>query len=269
MQIPSTEVIRQDMLIFPGNCKQTMIEKFRGKSSIDVSIGEIIYHTDDSDKKKVVVTDKTYELESQETVYLVSKEELNVPKGYVAYVFLKNRFSQKGFMAFNTGIIDGGFKGPISTLATNLSSKTIELGVEKLNTDKFFRVVFHKIDFPKDELEDVETSPNNRDDYMAYLKADLRSLPKYFLDRDKLKKQIDESLNSKTLNISMKNFAIIFGLLSLIVTLGPSIAESLHQKILQNQKIEILEKRVRDLEKKVLNVTDETKAPKSDGKQVS
>ena len=253
------------MLIFPGSCKQAMIEKFRGKSGIDVSIGDIIYHTDDSDKKKVVVTDKPYELESQETVYLVSKEELDVPKGYVAYVFLKNRFSQKGFMAFNTGIIDGGFKGPISTLATNLSSKTIELGVEKLNTDKFFRVVFHKIDFPKDELEDVQTSPNNRDDYMAYLKADLRSLPKYFLDRDKLRKQIDESLNSKVLNISMKNFMIIFGFLSLIVTLGPGIAESLNQKILQDKKVEVLEKRVRDLEKQVLHVTDETKAPKPDG----
>lgn len=66
------------MIIFPGSCKKEMAEKFRGKSSIDVSIGAVIYHTDDSDKKKVAVTNKAYELESQETVYLVSKEELNV-----------------------------------------------------------------------------------------------------------------------------------------------------------------------------------------------
>lgn len=213
-----------------------------------MSIGQVIYHTDDSDKKKINVTNQTYELEAQETVYIVSKEELDVPPGYVAYVFLKNRFSQKGFLAFNTGIIDGGFRGPISTLATNFSSKTIELGVAPLNTDKFFRVVFHKIDLPLDEFTDVGSSSYTREDYMNYLKSDLRSLPKYFLDREKLRKEIDASLNSKALNVSFKNLAIIFGILSALITLGPTLGEVIRQTAFPIEKFNELESRIHRLE---------------------
>lgn len=248
MQISSTEVIEQGMVVFPDDDKNFLIQKFKGKSSIDVSIGQIIYLTDDSDKNKVAITSDTYELEAQETVYLVSKEELNVPPGYVAYVFLKNRFSQKGFLAFNTGIIDGGFRGPISTLATNFSSKTIELGIEALNTDKFFRVVFHKIDLPPEELSQVTCSHYNRNDYMNYLKSDLRSLPKYFLDREKLRRQIDASLNNKALNVSVKNIAIILGLLSAVISLAPMVGELIFQKAFQGNRIEMLEYRISELE---------------------
>jgi len=219
---------------------------YAGKSSIEVSVGTVIYQ-DSEGKKGIKLEDGTYCLEPQETVYVVSEETIHVPPGYVAYVFLKNQFSQQGLLAFNTGIIDGGFNGPISTLITNLSSKRVELGEGK--TVEFFRIVFHGID-----MSDIEKSKVKIRDhcdikkYQIHRKEELSNIPKYFLDPEKLKKKIDDSLNDKAQIIGVRKFTALLGVLSIFVVILPLITAPAYDLFFSTEKLSILEKRIDQLE---------------------
>ncbi|MDV7398303.1 hypothetical protein RZS08_43265, partial [Arthrospira platensis SPKY1] len=93
----------------------------------------------------------------------------------MAYVFLKNRLSQKGLLAFNTGIIDPGFEGPVSTVMTNLSREAILLSSHGENS-KFFRVVFHKMTLAG-ELTSNEKRIYSYADYRKYRVSDLKTFP--------------------------------------------------------------------------------------------
>lgn len=244
MQISNTNAIRSGMVKRQGDILNH--KDYAGKSSIEVSVGTVIYQ-DSEDKKRIKLEDETYCLEPQETVYVVSEETIHVPPGYVAYVFLKNQFSQQGLLAFNTGIIDGGFNGPISTLVTNLSSKKIELGEGK--TVEFFRIVFHEIDMSDIEKSKVKIRDHcDIKEYQIYRKEELSDIPKYFLDPEKLKKKIDDSLNDKAQIIGVRKLTALLGVLSVFVVVLPIISEPVYDVFFNTEKISILEKRIEQLE---------------------
>ncbi|WP_165905158.1 hypothetical protein [Parashewanella curva] len=195
MQLSASETIKLG-LITGKDGELLRHEHYVGKSSVDLSVGEIIHK--DEKGSSVVVED--YEILPQETVYLLSEQFINVKPGYVAYVFLKNRLSQGGLLALNTGIIDSGFNDPLSTLVTNFSKKNIEINSDEKTY--FFRVVFHKISLGEYEtLADFESKEYSYDIYKKYRKQDLRALPRFFLDPDSIKNKINDELSDKAIGI--------------------------------------------------------------------
>lgn len=225
MQVSSGYAIRNGF-VKDRNGHPLEISKYEDKSSIDVTIGEVISH---KSRYCTRSSDSFYSVEPQETVYIISNEVLDIPADYVAYVFLKNRLSQKGILAFNTGIIDGGYKGVISTLITNLSMKNIELD----DKDKpFFRVVFHKVSMTEEEKEKAIRSMNDREGtslekYRSKRSKELLNLPKYFLDRLGIKKQINDELNQKAMNLGVWKLTLVIAIIAIVMSVVPAASKHL------------------------------------------
>lgn len=241
MQISSYTAIREGMVkTKDGNFIDE--EKYAGKSSIDISIGEIIYHDQKSGEVK---SSERHNLLPQETVYLISDELIDIPNDHIAYVFLKNRFSQKGVLAFNTGIIDAGYCGHASTLITNLSLSAVDL---KKNKDYFFRIVFQKVEVG--ESANQSSANITLDQYRQYRIEELERLPKFFLNPEGIKKQINQELNDKALNFGLAKLGLFFAIIGILMILVPPLtevaAESIKSRYADKSHAKILE-----MEKKI------------------
>lgn len=258
MQISTVEAIKQEFIL-SRNSEKLSYDSFEGKSSFDISVREIIHW-----RNEEIASSQDYILKPQETVYLISEQRISVKPGYVAYVFLKNRLSQKGIMALNTGIIDGGFNGPISTLITNLSKENIIIS----ETD-FFRVVFHKIDMNQDELKRIKDDTDNREpysynQYKNLIIQNFKNLPQHFLDRHELKNQIDKELSQKALNIGRAELGIIFAAITIVFAFLPPLATIISDLMLGSEKmarneLKILDKKVVELELKIKTLEESKK----------
>jgi deoxycytidine triphosphate deaminase len=239
-------------------------------SSIDLVIREILVKTKDG----VVAPVTSYIIKPRETVSLISEQRVNIKPGHIAYVFLKNRLSQNGILALNTGILDGGFNGPISTLVTNFSNKPISLscltdenrGVDTIHKS-FFRVVFHTISLSYEEKENIRISNYTYKKYRSMKEKDLESLPKYFLDptkqQENMKLEFDQKI-SEIKDINFNKYLSVAGFLAALLIpvlfiflppLGKAFSDEIFfssetnaSKFLQLEKrIETLDEKLHDL----------------------
>ncbi len=133
MQLSPKKSIDEGFILSRDRTKINELEfnKYYNSSSVDLTIRDILVK-DNKDKIRCV---SSYKIKPQETVYLISEQIIRVKPGYVAYVFLKNRVSQNGILALNTGIVDGGYDGPISTIVTNFSNAEVSLSAELFTSD--------------------------------------------------------------------------------------------------------------------------------------
>lgn len=254
MQLSAFEVVSEKYVV-KSNGDPLDSLKFRGKASVDIGIREILIKEDES--TNYVVAKNSHVVKPQETVCVISEERIIVPDGYVAYVFLKNRLSQKGLLAFNTGIIDPGFDGPVSTVITNLSRESIELSNVEPDC-LFFRVVFHKMTI-SGNLTNLERRKYNYEEYKRYRVEDLKKLPSHFLDPQKIRDQVDKSLHDKAGLISNRNFGWLLFALTIVCVLGPILLTVFtgfmsDKYIFQNEKIAVLEKEISDLRNEMLKM---------------
>ena len=155
-------------------------------------------------------------------------------------------------LALNTGIVDSGFKGPLSTLVTNFSTKDFDIDGEQ----EFFRVVFHKLEnFDEKNIKAVKPRVYDYYTYLKYKIEDISRLPKYFLNRDLLKTQIAEEVASKAAEIKLGKAAIWLSIsLALITIIGPITISKYELLVTEKQKalelkIEVLTKRIEYLER--------------------
>lgn len=205
-------------------------QKLFSHSSFNLKVREILAKCE----KGLVVEDATHgsdhgvrnplagRIEPQQTVYVLSEERLCIPQGCVAYVFLKNRLSQKGLLALNTGIIDPGFNGPISTMLLNLSSETIELPIG----EPFFRVVFHDIEAPDSKGRQTRNEKSySYEDYRSYRIKEMLQLPKDFQNTDRIKETIDSELSDRILSINASNLTVILAILTALLVIVPPVVQ--------------------------------------------
>ncbi|HHN8971542.1 TPA: hypothetical protein ACP7S0_004133 [Escherichia coli] len=197
-------------------------------SSVDITIGEVLYKDKDGNITKGIGTT----LKPQESLVIISNEIINVPSDHVAYVFLKNRLSQKGLLVLNTGIIDAGYVGPISTVIINFSNVDAVIPSGRTKEEKeFFRVVFHKLDSTtiSSTLQQSQQAVNySNQDYEAYKNKkinDLKNLPKTFLEPMFLQKKIQDELYSKLSEFSMVRLGLIIAALGLCFTILPMVRD--------------------------------------------
>jgi dUTPase len=196
---------------------------YMNKSSFDVEVKEIIYK-DDNDKVKR--RPSTENLKPQNSAYLISKQYIRVPEGYIAYVFLKNRMSQRGLLALNTGIIDQNYYGPVSTLILNLSNQVTEIPNPDYPLDlSFFRIVFHKVDDTSEDLSNLKfpTKKHEYEDYISHRIKELAFLPKTFLNTNEIEERVKKAVTDKIKEYSLGRLLIyvaIVGFLFSLLSMG-------------------------------------------------
>ncbi|EGQ9095996.1 hypothetical protein GA102_04855 [Vibrio alginolyticus] len=225
MQIKTEDAVRLGFVL--GEEKELIPHQgYVGKSSFDLEVREVLVKDDHG---HAVGNSSIENLQPQDSAYLISKQYIRVPKGYVAYVFLKNRMSQKGLLALNTGIIDQNYYGPISTLILNLSNRAASIPDKDAPDDlSFFRVVFHKIDSNEQIDENALEFPTDAEakdyqEYVRYRKLELLALPKTFLNAKEIENRIKDEVTNKTREFSINRLlsgVAIVGLLFALVPLG-------------------------------------------------
>jgi deoxycytidine triphosphate deaminase len=189
-------------------------------SSIDLVIREILVKAEND----TVTSVTSYIVKPRETVTLISEQRVSIAPGYIAYVFLKNRLSQNGILALNTGILDGGFTGPISTIVTNFSSRPVSLasltpsnrGIDTIHKS-FFRVVIHKIELTEEEINKVKKSNYTYEKYRSMKERDLDSLPNFFLDPTKQQHEMKLDFDQKISDIKDVNFSKYLAIAGFII----------------------------------------------------
>ncbi|KJY76688.1 hypothetical protein TW78_04490 [Vibrio coralliilyticus] len=217
MQISTYDAVKNGFIL-DRDQKQLDPEPFKSNSSFDLTFREILYKDVEGDN--VRREEQRILLKPQDSVYLISEQYIKVPKGHIAYVFLKNGMSQKGLLALNTGIIDQDYFGPISTLLINLSSQSTPIPVPNIKPNAaFFRVVFHKID--NTERGDNKMSPIDYDEYLTYRMSELDRLPRTFLNQHEIETRVKAQVEAEVKRFNTRRLTYLLTVLGLVLTFYP------------------------------------------------
>lgn len=186
-------------------------------SSYDVSIGEIIL----SEGTSVTELDE-YTLLPQGVVEVVSDETFQLPKNVTGYAMVKTSLCNEGILPLNIGIIDPGYKGPISATLLNFSKKEFNLSKGKI----FLRVTFHECY----ESKKVGPKEKSRQQYISERKDKALNFAPKFLNLDLYIKDATKQFNDefkatlwKVLPIvgaGIALTALLVTIFSFLVTLG-------------------------------------------------
>jgi deoxycytidine triphosphate deaminase len=133
--------------------------------TLDLTIGSIVPIGKEVEaKKKQIPEEGCCFLEPREMVWVLSKEEFNMPPNVTGLATLKTAFTKDGILALNVGIIDPMFTGPISTALINFSDRPRQIRIGS----KFFRLIF----FEHDDVAafHVEDESISYHDYVRELK---------------------------------------------------------------------------------------------------
>ena len=283
MQISTQDAVRLGFVL-DENRRKLDPYLFTDKASFDLEFRTIL--TLDEENQSIVSSDSVENLKPQQCAYLISKQFIRIPKGYIAYVFLKNRMCQRGLLALNTGIIDQDYYGPISTLVINLSKKHAAIPNENYPNDRsFFRVVFHKFDSnganePSSEVSEdhlvFSQAFHSYDEYLGGCKSKLRDYPENFLNAAALEKRLQGEIEKKAGDFSMKKLSVYLALLAVVFTLLPMLKDYFftwkfdlkdysHQVIQNQNTMEKLTKQIQTLEEEVTRLkSQENKIEKRD-----
>jgi len=192
-----------------------------------------------------------FKIAPQQMFVIVSRERVHVPAGLIGYAMPKTSLCNKGILVLNTGLIDPGYSGPISTNAINFSQETLYLR----KGETFLRLVFHSLTsgIARDERPVVDDA-----EYLRERKMTSARLPSTFMNlRAHIKEVSDEVISRQ-----IRNFAWMFALLALGISLSalylPYLADHIRSVPSSSQverenerlrdEVQNLEGRVRELE---------------------
>jgi deoxycytidine triphosphate deaminase len=125
---------------------------------------------------------------------IVSKEHVNIPEGYVAYALPKTSLCQEGILTLNTGILDPGYDGLISTVGINFNNRPHRLRKD----DPFLRLVFHKIEGENAEQPDTLTKVLSNEDYLEVRADEAKRFPNTFLDVENSRRELVNEISKAT-----------------------------------------------------------------------
>jgi len=154
-------------------------------ASYDLTIGSILIEGESHAGASV---------KPQQTFIIVSKERVKVPAGFVAYAMPKTRLCNTGILALNTGVVDPGYDGPLSTIAINFSEshKPLCAGTP------FLRLVFNSLEGERSGDEDLVVAESDQKRIERS-----KEFPETFLDvpgqtEPFVRKVADEALGKQT-----------------------------------------------------------------------
>ena len=140
------------------------------RASADLTVGHILVgnkkHTD------------SVSIEPQQMFIIVSRERVTVPVGLAANALPKTGLCNEGILCINTGIIDTGYSGLISTTAINFGKTPYLISPG----DVFLRVVFHPLDGDKAHESVDSGKPIDDDEYLRLRRSYSIKFPAQFMD---------------------------------------------------------------------------------------
>jgi deoxycytidine triphosphate deaminase len=148
----------------------------------------------------------------QQMCVIVSRETVKVPVGYVGYAMPKTGLCFKGVLCLNTGIIDPGYDGRLSTVAINFDKEECEIE----DGEQFLRLVVHRLA----DMTAVDPEREKSDEaYLEERKQDSKKFPLTFLDVPGQFQKIADKILGRQTNQVLFMLAVLAAVLGFI-TLG-------------------------------------------------
>ena len=127
-------------------------------------------------EEKVEQREDRINLAPQGIAVAISKETLRLPMHICAYASVKTSLSREGILAINTGVVDPGWEGPLSSLLLNFGTDVYGLRAG----DPFIRLTFHRLPMvghaPPVPLTRVEYENQIKDKFVKHLAASFMDL---------------------------------------------------------------------------------------------
>jgi len=155
----------------------------------------------------VLTTSKCFVIGPSETMILVTREKLNMPKDLCATYGQLNRLANTGLMILNTSIVEPGYSGPLSCVLVNFSSQKHALSPG----DSIAKVNFHTVEGTPDRLF---TQGFTHEAYEQLVSKNSISLPKSLLDISGVEERVTEKVGTV-----VKKSLAVGGVLILILLL--------------------------------------------------
>jgi dUTPase len=224
-------------------------------ASYDLNVGKIVVRGEEQKDDPVII-------QPQETFVIESEQAVTVPKGLVGYAMPKTSLCNQGVLVLNTGLVDPGYSGTLSTIAINFSNTTQRVR----RGEAFLRLVFHElIGDGKDEVDDVNAPK------IEELRGRSRFFAGSFLDvpaqadaiiRKVTTELLDRQRNGILLLISTVGFLFVMWNLGSYFLMNRQ-ASVLNDKVTQSgqREVGILQEKVNQLESRLSSLEART-APK-------
>lgn len=157
-------------------------------------------------------------LQPQAVAILTSAETVEVKPGYIGYVFPKTSLCNEGIHVLNTGIVDPGFKGKLTTIALNFNGDPQLLAVG----DPFLRVVFHPLESNK-----LDVSVGSLSDKALRKDVQKRSIkyPNSFLDMPEQLRKVTGDITQRSMNSLLFVLTIFTVIFAVFAYIGPSLSQ--------------------------------------------
>ena len=183
-------------------------KKFRN-ASYDLSIDKII--TMDGKERA-----SGYKIKSQEMIWVICKEKFNMPMDVIGFAHMYTHRTREGILSMNTGIIDPGYEGKISTLLINFGKGEQSI----LKNSVLLRVTFADINNKNNELKPSRIIMDD-DTYWGIIQESTKNFDKTFLNMETVYTKLYGFLLKSVVRVIVILAAIasIIGLLLLILEL--------------------------------------------------
>ena len=127
MQLTGPQSIKEGLVVQPNGLQAR-------PASVDLHVGSI------------VINGKEYnepvDIKAQQMFIIVSKERVQIKAGFVGYAMPKTSLCNEGILCLNTGILDPGYGGLISTTAINFEEDASAISPG----EPFLRLVFPRLE---------------------------------------------------------------------------------------------------------------------------
>jgi hypothetical protein len=155
-------LVSEDELKAGSIVRHALSKGFRG-STYDLTIGSLIC----PDGKAV----SEYVIPPQGMVKVISRERVAMPLDRIGYVLVKTALCNKGILALNTGIVDSGFEGKLTSTLINFGKNEQYLSTQTA----FSRLTVHRLDSPSTtetvKVSDIAVGTTAKEQVLSYLSA--------------------------------------------------------------------------------------------------
>ncbi|RPF70968.1 dCTP deaminase domain-containing protein [Aurantiacibacter spongiae] len=199
-------------------------------STYDATVGCII-------KEGVEIEGGTYRLPPRGIVWVVSAETFSLPDDVTGLATLMTRWTHEGVLALNVGIVDPGWRGPLSAALVNFGNSDFPIKTG----EPFFRLLFHPHVASGSNAVEKES-----DQYKKETLVRSRLFSSTFLNMESLASEVSDKV------LQMPRWALrltIWGLILAMLAIFAPIAYGVWTDFAGSRaELEQLEKRIADLE---------------------
>ena len=150
---------------------------------------------------------RIHQLPAHGIAAVISKEELRLPLDICAIGLLKTSLSHVGVLGLNTGMVDPGWSGPLSSFLVNVGNEAYTLEED----DVFLRITFFRLTVPQQSRTPVM---QDRASYIEERREMFRTrLSSKFLDLDQMARKGGKKMLKEFWAETIKYVAVVaFGL---------------------------------------------------------